>query len=64
MHGMDVPGGKKPIFSAHLRKNPADTASQEGLSIDITFDPLDFRETLPLNTLILTRKFSLALVSN
>jgi hypothetical protein len=21
MHGMDVPGGKKPIFSAHLRKN-------------------------------------------
>jgi hypothetical protein len=20
MHGMDVPGGKKPIFSAHLRK--------------------------------------------
>jgi hypothetical protein len=20
MHGMEVPGGKKPIFSAHLRK--------------------------------------------
>jgi hypothetical protein len=22
MHGMDVPGGKKPIFSAYLRKMP------------------------------------------
>jgi hypothetical protein len=22
MHGMDVPGGKKPIYSANLRKKP------------------------------------------